>query len=130
MVWTVTSSPLSSTPFTELHYKVWEQGSKNLPLNLGVIGKSIKYVMAGQPPVPGVLNVPGPMGTGGGFLYGVLSAIEEELGLDSIAFLPLEEMLKVAPDANCGFCIGCFTGEYPVDITKANEVVKFNEKLF
>ena len=70
------------TPFTELHYKVWEQGSKNLPLNLGVIGKSIKYVMAGQPPVPGVLNVPGPMGTGGGFLYGVLSAIEEELGLD------------------------------------------------
>ena len=55
--------------------------------------------------------------------------IREELGLDSLAFLPLEEMLKVAPDANCGFCIGCFTGEYPVDITKANEVDKFNEKL-
>jgi HAD superfamily hydrolase (TIGR01509 family) len=41
-----------------------------------------------------------------------------------------EDMLKVAPDANCGFCIGCFTGEYPVDITKANEVDKFNEKLY
>ena len=58
-----------------------------------------------------------------------IEGIREELGLDSIAFLPLEEMLKVAPDANCGFCIGCFTGEYPVDITKANEVDKFNEKL-
>ena len=59
-----------------------------------------------------------------------VEGIREELGLDSIAFLPLEDMLKVAPDANCGFCIGCFTGEYPVDITKANEVDKFNEKLF
>ena len=58
-----------------------------------------------------------------------VEGIREELGLDSIAFLPLEEMLKVAPDADCGFCIGCFTGEYPVDITKANEVDKFNEKI-
>ena len=58
-----------------------------------------------------------------------VEGIREELGLDSIAFLPLEDMLKVAPDANCGFCIGCFTGEYPVDITKANEVDKFNEKI-
>ncbi|MBQ6849421.1 MAG: amidophosphoribosyltransferase [Oscillospiraceae bacterium] len=58
-----------------------------------------------------------------------VEGIREELGLDSIAFLPLEDMLKVAPDANCGFCIGCFTGQYPVDITKANEVDKFNEKL-
>ena len=58
-----------------------------------------------------------------------VEGIREELGLDSIAFLPLEDMLKVAPDANCGFCIGCFTGQYPVDITTANEVDKFNEKL-
>ena len=58
-----------------------------------------------------------------------VEGIREELGLDSLAYLPLEEMLKVAPDANCGFCIGCFTGEYPVDITKAHEVDKFNEKL-
>ena len=58
-----------------------------------------------------------------------LEGIKEELGLDSLAFLPLEDMLKVAPDANCGFCIGCFTGKYPVDITKANEVDKFNEKI-
>ncbi len=58
-----------------------------------------------------------------------VEGIREELGLDSIAFLPLEDMLNIAPDANCGFCLGCFTGEYPVDITKAREVDKFNEKL-
>lgn len=58
-----------------------------------------------------------------------VEGIREELGLDSLAYLPLEEMLKVAPDANCGFCIGCFTGSYPVDITKAHEVDKFNERL-
>lgn len=58
-----------------------------------------------------------------------IEGIRKELGLDSLAFLPLEDMLKVAPDANCGFCIGCFTGEYPVDVTKANEVDKFNEKI-
>ena len=58
-----------------------------------------------------------------------VEGIREELGLDSIAFLPLEDMLKVAPDANCGFCIGCFTGEYPISIEKAKEVDKFNEKI-
>ena len=54
---------------------------------MGVISKSIRYVTAGQPPVAGVLNVPGPMGTGGGFLYGVLSAVQEELGLSDEAVL-------------------------------------------
>lgn len=69
------------TPFTELHYQKWDSSMSTLPLDLGVISKSIRYVMAGQPPVPGVLNVPGPMGTGGGFLYGAVSAVQEELGL-------------------------------------------------
>lgn len=69
------------TPFTELHYKKWHAAMPALPVDMGVISKSIKYVMAGQPPVPGVLNVPGPMGTGGGFLYGAVSAVQEELGL-------------------------------------------------
>lgn len=58
-----------------------------------------------------------------------LEGIRQELGLDSLAFLPLEDMLKVAPDANCGFCIGCFTGKYPVDVEKAKEKDKYNEKI-
>lgn len=69
------------TPFSEFHYQKWYAAMPVLPVNMGVISKAIQYVMAGQPPVPGVLNVPGPMGTGGGFLYGALSAVQEELGL-------------------------------------------------
>lgn len=76
-----------TTPFSELHYQKWEAALPRLPLNLGVISKSIRYVVAGQPPVPGVLNVPGPMGTGGGFLYGVLSAVQEELNLSEETML-------------------------------------------
>lgn len=68
-------------PFRELHYQKWHAAMPTLPLNMGVISKSIQYVMAGQPPIEGVLNVPGPMGTGGGFLFGVLSAVQEDLGL-------------------------------------------------
>lgn len=75
------------TPFTELHYQKWDAALPRLPLNMGVISKSIRYVTAGQPPVAGVLNVPGPMGTGGGFLYGVLSAVQEELRLSDEAVL-------------------------------------------
>ncbi len=70
-----------TTPFTELHYKKWHAAMPTLPLNMGVITKSIQYVMAGQPPVEGVLNVPGPMGTGGGFIFGVLSSVQETLDL-------------------------------------------------
>lgn len=76
-----------TTPFTELHYKKWHAAMPTLPLNMGVISKSIQYVMAGQPPVEGVLNVPGPMGTGGGFIFGVLSAVQETLELSQDVLL-------------------------------------------
>ena len=76
-----------TTPFTELHYKKWHAAMPKLPLNMGVISKSIQYVMAGQPPVEGVLNVPGPMGTGGGFIFGVLSSVQETLDLSQETLL-------------------------------------------
>ncbi len=58
-----------------------------------------------------------------------IEGIRKELGLDSLAYLPLEDMLKVAPNSNCGFCIGCFTGQYPVDVSNADMKDKFNEKI-
>ena len=59
-----------------------------------------------------------------------LEGIRKELDLDSVAFLPLEQMVKVTPDApNCGFCLGCFTGKYPMDVSKADETDKYSEKL-
>ena len=36
------------------------------------------------------------------------------IGADSLGFLPLEALHRIAPDAACGFCDGCFTGAYPI----------------
>ena len=36
------------------------------------------------------------------------------IGADSIGFLPVEDLHRIAPDASCGFCEGCFTGAYPL----------------
>lgn len=40
------------------------------------------------------------------------------IGADSLAFLPVENLKDIIPDAHCGFCHGCFTGNYPIDTTK------------
>lgn len=40
----------------------------------------------------------------------------ELIGADSLGFLSVEALAKIAPKANCGFCTGCFTGKYPLDI--------------
>ena len=39
------------------------------------------------------------------------------VGADSIGFLSLDSLMKIAPNAKCGFCTGCFTGNYPMDVT-------------
>lgn len=39
----------------------------------------------------------------------------EMIGADSLAFLPIEELKRIIPNATCGYCDGCFSGKYPVD---------------
>ena len=39
------------------------------------------------------------------------------IGADSIGFLSIESLMKIAPNAKCGFCTGCFTGKYPIDVS-------------
>ncbi|MCL2126210.1 MAG: amidophosphoribosyltransferase [Oscillospiraceae bacterium] len=36
------------------------------------------------------------------------------LGADSVGFLSLDSLAKIAPDSKCGFCDACFTENYPV----------------
>ena len=55
--------------------------------------------------------------------------IVKELGVDSLGYLKLEDMVRVAPDAHCKFCTGCFTGKYPVDVSKAKTEDKFSKKI-
>ncbi|MCI8594091.1 MAG: amidophosphoribosyltransferase [Oscillospiraceae bacterium] len=42
--------------------------------------------------------------------------IRKMIGADSLGFLSLHSLHQIAPDAQCGFCDGCFTGEYPVEV--------------
>lgn len=42
--------------------------------------------------------------------------IRRQIGADSLGFLSLDALHKIAPDASCGFCDGCFTGSYPLDV--------------
>ena len=42
--------------------------------------------------------------------------IREAMGADSLAFLSLDALHRIAPHAECGFCEGCFTGRYPLSI--------------
>ena len=43
-----------------------------------------------------------------------LEQIRAQTGADSLAFLSLDALRRIAPDAACGFCEGCFTGDYPL----------------
>ncbi len=45
-----------------------------------------------------------------------MKGIGDFIGADSIGFLSLDALKKIIPDAACGFCDGCFSGKYPVDI--------------
>ena len=40
--------------------------------------------------------------------------MREIIGADSLGFLSVESLKKIAPDSNCAFCDACFTENYPV----------------
>lgn len=43
--------------------------------------------------------------------------IREIINADSLGFLSLERLHQIAPDSACGgFCEGCFSGTYPIDM--------------
>lgn len=37
------------------------------------------------------------------------------IGADSLGFMPVERLHEVVPDIKCGYCDGCFTGNYPYE---------------
>lgn len=56
--------------------------------------------------------------------------IREQIGADSLEFLSLENLRKIAEGSNMkDFCEGCFTGKYPIDVPDELYKEKF-EKIF
>lgn len=55
--------------------------------------------------------------------------IAKLIDADSVGYLEIKDLPKLAVGASCGFCNGCFTGKYPVDPPKSTEKDKFEQKL-
>jgi len=48
---------------------------------------------------------------------------------DSWGYLSMDGIRKTTPDSTCGFCYGCFTGEYPIEVEGENTPDKFAKKI-
>ena len=55
--------------------------------------------------------------------------IAKIIGVDSLGYLSVENVRKLAAGARCGFCTACFDGDYPVDPPKVRHKNKFEQKL-
>ena len=55
--------------------------------------------------------------------------IREMIDVDSLGFLPVSALPKLAENGCCGLCDGCFTGHYPVDPPAKSSKSKFETKL-
>ncbi len=50
-----------------------------------------------------------------------LDEMRELIGADSLGFLSVDSLRKIAPECRCGFCDGCFTEHYPLPVEEAEQ---------
>ncbi|MCL2637957.1 MAG: amidophosphoribosyltransferase [Oscillospiraceae bacterium] len=55
--------------------------------------------------------------------------IRQEIGADTLGYLSIESVGKIARSANCEFCTGCFSGKYPIEVPDELPQDKFDLKL-
>lgn len=55
--------------------------------------------------------------------------IAESIGVDSLGYLSVDNIKKIALNNKLDFCVGCFTGEYPVDPPEKVENDKFSTPI-
>ncbi|MCL2242893.1 MAG: amidophosphoribosyltransferase [Treponema sp.] len=51
------------------------------------------------------------------------------LGADSLGYLSINNVTKIAENAKCSFCAGCFTGVYPVPEPPETPKNKYDQKI-
>lgn len=61
--------------------------------------------------------------------YDTVDEIAKVIGVDSLAYLSVDATHKLAENSCIGFCDGCFTGNYPVEVPKEQPKDKFETKL-
>ncbi len=47
--------------------------------------------------------------------------IRRIIGADSLEFMPMADLLKTVEGSGCGFCRGCFDGNYPMPVPECRE---------
>ncbi|MCC8135101.1 MAG: amidophosphoribosyltransferase, partial [Ruminococcus sp.] len=52
-----------------------------------------------------------------------------QIGADSLGYLSIEGVKSIARDAGCKFCVGCFSGEYPIEVPKEMPKDKFESRI-
>lgn len=55
--------------------------------------------------------------------------IAQIIGADSLGYLSVDSVHKLANGCRCTFCAGCFTGHYPVPVPEAREKFRFEQKI-
>lgn len=56
--------------------------------------------------------------------------IREIIGADTLEYLSLDNLNEIAKGCNIdGFCTGCFTGKYPIEVPKEIKKDRFEEKI-
>ena len=73
-------SLLIYNPFRKIYYREWEEKADG-KLVSGVTERAIHYMHSAQAMMKGVLDVPGPMSNGAGYMYSVLQAVREAYDL-------------------------------------------------
>lgn len=61
--------------------------------------------------------------------YDTAAEIARQIGVDSLAYLSVYATHHLAETCNIGFCDGCFTGNYPIDVPKEQFKDKFETKI-
>ncbi|MCL2513639.1 MAG: amidophosphoribosyltransferase [Oscillospiraceae bacterium] len=55
--------------------------------------------------------------------------IKDILGVDSLGYMSVENIKKIASNTKVGFCTGCFTGKYPCNVPECEVRNKYSEKI-
>lgn len=58
-----------------------------------------------------------------------IDEIAKEIGVDSLGYLSIEAVHKIAGNASCGFCDACFSGKYPIPVPDEKPKDKFDKKI-
>ncbi len=55
--------------------------------------------------------------------------MREYMGADSLGFLSVESIKEMVKESSLSICDACFTGNYPLDVSKASRENKYSQKI-